>query len=35
MQTSLTSRVQRGVELTRYCVRTYKNVRTIQKDGPR
>ncbi|AGE56521.1 protein kinase [Acanthocystis turfacea Chlorella virus NE-JV-2] len=35
MQTSLTSRVQRGVELTRYCVRTYKNVRTIQKEGPR
>jgi predicted unusual protein kinase regulating ubiquinone biosynthesis (AarF/ABC1/UbiB family) len=35
MQTSLTSRVQRGVELARYCARTYKNVRKIQKDGPR
>jgi predicted unusual protein kinase regulating ubiquinone biosynthesis (AarF/ABC1/UbiB family) len=35
MQTSLPSRVQRGVELARYCARTYKNVRKIQKDGPR
>ena len=26
---------QRGVEIARYCFKTYKNIKIIQKDGPK
>lgn len=35
MKSALPNRIQRGFEIAKYCVKTYKNIRIIRTEGPK